>query len=261
MKTIIKPVKENDEFDVDLLIYCTENEKYSPEVYLRELERIFRENKNYSHMVKRKTRCTTLDYAGDFHLDLVPCIEIEDQTFICNSKENEFEESDGTGYRQWLIDKTSYTYGELKRVTRLMKYLRDHKDNFSVKSILLTTLLGNSVDSILPFNFTDTPTALLKIVNSLNKYLQAHPTMPIIKNPVLPNESFNRHWDQKKYDNFRDKIAIYDKKIEDAYYEENRNESIRKWRKLFGDRFGTIHQKSSNPEIAITPRKPHVLGW
>ncbi len=261
MQTIIKPVKENDEFDADLLVYCSEMESWEPANYIQKLYDLFKNSGNYSHMVKRKTRCITLDYSGDFHLDLVPCVKKDDKTFICNHEENEFEETDGTGYRQWLSDKTTYTTGELKRVTRLIKYLRDHKKNFSVKSILLTTMLGNSVDSILQTECTDTPTALLKIVNSLNTYLRNNPQMPVIKNPILPNEDFNRHWDQEKYENFCNKISIYHEKIDDAYNEENRNSSIRKWRKVFGDKFGTIIQSNSTPSITITPRKPHSTGW
>ena len=92
-----------------------------------------------------KTRCVYIDYAGDFHLDLVPCITLDEECYICNNKENRFEETDGTGYRDWFNEKTRITNGNLKRVTRLLKFLRDHKGNFSVKSILLTTLIGNSV--------------------------------------------------------------------------------------------------------------------
>jgi len=258
MQTIIKPVKENDEFDADLLIYFSEVEDWGPLDYIQELYDLFKNNGNYSHLVKKKTRCVTLDYSGDFHLDLVPCIEKDDKTLICNYQENKFEETDGTGYRHWLTSKTVHTNGELKRITRLMKYLRDHKDNFSVKSILLTTMLGNSVNSVLQSECTDTPTALLKIINSLNIYLKNNPKMPVIENPVLPGEDFNRHWDQAKYENFCDKISVYYDKMKDAYEDEDHNSSIRKWRKVFGDKFGKITQNNSS---IITPRKPHSMGW
>ncbi len=260
MKTIIKPVKENDEFDADLLILCKDMDDWNPADYIQEIYNLFKKNGNYSQMTKRKTRCVTLDYSGDFHLDLVPCIKREDRTFICNYKENKFEETDGTGYRQWLSAKTTHTNGELKRITRLMKFMRDHKKNFSVESILLTTLLGNSVDNIPNSEFTDIPTTLLKIVNSLNTYLKNNPQMPVIENPVLPGEDFNRHWDQEKYTNFCEKISIYYVKIDDAYKEEDRNSSICKWRKVFGDKFGTIRQNNSST-IAVTPRKSHSTGW
>ena len=261
MQTIIKPVKESDEFDADLLVYCREIEGWEPADYIHKLYDLFKTSDNYSHLAKRKTRFVTLDYSGDFHLDLVPCVENDDGIYICNFQENEFEETDGTGYRQWLSDKTTSTKGELKRITRLLKYLRDHKKNFSVKSILLTTMLGNNIDSILQSEFTDIPTALLKIIDSLDTYLRNNPKMPIIKNPLLPNEDFNRHWNQEKYENICDKISIYNEKIEDAYYEEDRNSSILKWRKVFGGKFGTIIQSNSTPSIAITPRKPYSMGW
>lgn len=260
MRTIIKPVKDSDEFDADLLIYCEENEGWDPSDYIRELFTLFKEHKNYKHMVKRKTRCVTLDYAGDFHLDLVPCVTIGGKTFICNFQENELEETDGTGYRQWLSEKTSRTSGELRRITRLMKFLRDHKKNFSAKSILLTTLLGNSVDSTLSSEFADTPTALLKIIDSLNSYLQSNPQMPIIENPVLPGEDFDRHWNQEKYENFREKIAFYAEKIRDAYDDEDHNNSIRKWRKIFGEKFGKLLQNREAAAIVV-PRKPYSYGW
>ena len=79
-----------------------------------------------------------VDYAGDFHLDIVPCVEINGQRHICNSKTNQFEITDGTGYRDWFNGKTQITNGNLKRVTRLLKYMRDHKGNFTAPSILLT---------------------------------------------------------------------------------------------------------------------------
>ena len=44
----------------------------------------------------RKTRCVYIDYAGDFHLDLVPCITLDEECYICNNKENRFEDADGT---------------------------------------------------------------------------------------------------------------------------------------------------------------------
>jgi len=52
----------------------------------------------------------------------------------------------GTGYRDWFNEKNRITHGNLKRVAKLLKYLRDSKGRFSVKSILLTTVIGNAID-------------------------------------------------------------------------------------------------------------------
>lgn len=261
MQTIIKPVNENNEFDADLLIYCKKIDSYEPADYIKTMYNAFKDNGNYSEIVKRKTRCITLDYSGDFHIDLVPCIEDNDEVFICNYKENNFEKSDGTGYRQWLTEKTNYSNGELKRITRLFKFLRDHKTTFSVKSILLTTLLGSLVENISQSKFSDIPTALLNIMKVLNDYLQSNYQMPIIKNPVLPEEDFNRNWTQELYETFRNKINDYFAMIEEAYNEEDHNASVKKWRKIFGDKFGTLIGNNSNSKVAIIPTKPHSTGW
>ena len=77
----------------------------------------------------------SLDYAGDFHLDLIPClVGGNGNHYICNLKLNRFERTDGTGYRNWFNDRNRLTHGNLKRVVRLLKYLRDHKRNFTAKS-------------------------------------------------------------------------------------------------------------------------------
>lgn len=71
-KTIIKPVHVGDEFDADLLLYLKERDGWEASDYVRELYVRFRESHIYQEKVSRRTRCVTLDYAGDFHMDVVP---------------------------------------------------------------------------------------------------------------------------------------------------------------------------------------------
>jgi hypothetical protein len=136
--------------------------------------------------------------------------------------------------------KNALTGGHLKRVTRLVKYLRDIKGTFSIKSVLLTTLLGeriSPIDELLPDKFADIPTALKTIIGRLDDWLQENEKMPEVENPALPGESFTRKWGQGQYDTLREKIQCYREWIDDAYDEEDRDESIRKWRRVFGDEF------------------------
>ena len=253
LKTIIKPVGTR-EYDADLLLYMTYDEDKEPKDYINDVYDCLKGNDNYKDKVHRRTRCVYIDYAGEVHLDLVPCITQQDwftqeeEYFICNNKENEFELTDGTGYRDWFNEKTRITNGNLKRVTRLLKFLRDHKGNFSVKSILLTTLIGNSVyasdeDSE---DFKDTPTSLKTVSNRINSFLQANIFMPEICNPVLSTESFTRHWDQDKYRHFREMFNLYNTKINDAFDAKDHNTSIKKWRELFGDDFGELKDDNEN---------------
>ncbi len=255
MKTIIKPPKDKD-FDADIIIYIKYKDDFKPKDYIDEIYNLFKDDRNYKAIVSRRSRCIEIDYSGDFHLDIVPCIEANNQKFICNKNTNKFEKTDGTEYKKWLTEKNNDSHGYLKKVTKLFKYMRDIKTNFSCKSILLTTLLGNQIRKI--ENFSDLPIALKEIFNRLNDFLQTHSAMPTIKNPVLDNEDFNRHWDQDKYSNFRDKIKLYTDKINKAFNNTDHNESVRKWREVFGDEFGKLKENSA---FTTRPNKPYCDRW
>lgn len=257
LKTIIKPVG-NREYDADMLLYMAFDNKKEPKDYINDVYNCLKQNGNYEDKVHRRTRCVYIDYVGDFHLDLVPCITDGEQHLICNNKENCFEPTDGTGYRDWFNDKTRITNGNLKRVTRLLKFLRDHKGNFSVKSILLTTLIGNSVyeSDEGGEHFKDIPTSLKTVANRINRFLQDNLLMPEICNPVLSTESFTRHWDQDKYRHFRDMFNLYTAKINEAFDAKDHNTSVKKWRELFNDNFGEL--KESTPPVIVPPRKPYA---
>ena len=256
LRTIIKPI-EGREYDADILLFMKYEPGKDPADYIAEVYKCLRESGTYKEMVHRKTRCAYLDYAGDFHLDIVPCVEVGGRRYVCNRETNEFEPTDGTGYRDWFNRKNSITNGNLKRATRLLKYMRDHKGNFTAPSILLTTLIGNAVyDHENDANFKNVADTLLTICSRINQFLQANPGQPEIRNPVLPEETFTRHWDAAKYKNFREKFDVYTRTVVDAYNETDPHKSAQKWRKLFGDDFG----KSTNGGGGGSPKRAAVGG-
>ena len=162
---------------------------------------------------------------GDFEIDVVPCVVnrpgATSRFEVCNRVENQFEATDGEAYTAWLSQRNDWTGNDkLREITRLLKYLRDIKTTFSCKSILLTTLLGGLItqaDVYQAANFADLPTALKTLVGRLDDYLQARPQLHDINNPILPQESFNRHWDQDKYATFREMIHKYREWIDEAF--------------------------------------------
>jgi hypothetical protein len=74
-------------------------------------------------------------------------------------------------------------------------------------------------------------------VGRLDDWLQERPRMPEVDNPALHGESFTRDLTQDQYEEFQDKIQQYREWIDDAYNEMDRDDSIRKWRRVFGDEF------------------------
>lgn len=273
LRTMIKPVREHQEYDADILLFMQSQEGWGPRDYIGTLDRCIRSNGNYVDKAHRKTRCVMIDYARDFHLDVVPCLTGADgNLYICNYDANVLEPTDGTGYRDWFNERNSLTHGNLKRVTRLLKYLRDHKGNYTAPSILLTTLIGNTVkEAHTGKDFKTLPDALQTVSNRINDFLQAHPPVPMIANPVLPSEDFSRKWDRRKYENFRKQFQASNNRINEAIAAAEPGESVKKWQQVFGDDFGEgrnsnsrgsgqtgmSHSVGASP-VVVTPRKPYA---
>lgn len=237
--TLIKPVDGDDEYDVDIQVVMNPNPKMEPKDYIDAVYNALKADGNYANKIKIKTRCVTIDYAGDFHLDVVPRITQNGKHYIFNRVKNECEETDGTNYREWFNKQNRITGGKLKRIVRLLKYLRDHKNNYTAKSIMLTTLAAGVIepsDKGTEAVSTDADT-LVTVLTRMDAYLQKNPTMPEIRNPALPSETFNRHWDDRRYANFRKMVNSHARKAQAAKNAPN-DEALKLWQDLFGDKFG-----------------------
>jgi len=141
-RTIIKPLPTK-EFDADIVVFLNKHDDWEAKDYIKELYSIFKNNPTYKDKVHYNTRCICLDYVGDFHVDVVPCIVTsknffleEKNYFVCNRATNEFEVTDPEAYKKWIKDKNATAKNNnLIKSIRLFKYLRDVKKTFSCKSI------------------------------------------------------------------------------------------------------------------------------
>jgi Second Messenger Oligonucleotide or Dinucleotide Synthetase domain/Adenylyl/Guanylyl and SMODS C-terminal sensor domain len=259
-RTIINPVDDNDEFDADVLLELTEEPDWSASDYIEELYKVFRSSSRYRSMVSRHARCVKVDYANEFHIDVVPYVERHGEHYICNRDEGddgEFELTNPEGFNEWLDQQDQTTGGKLIKVVRLLKYLRDYKNTFSLKSVILNILVGGRVNSALllgdPDHYKDLPTAFKNLLADLNDYLQANPMMPNLTDPSCPSENFNHRCDQDQYTNLRKWIKYYSDKATAAFKEIDPETSLKLWREIFGDDFGV-------PSTAVTKATAAHVG-
>lgn len=248
--TIIKP-QTGSEFDADLLVIVEPVKGWEAKDYVNKLGAVFDGHSTYKEKVHRYSHCVTIEYAGERRIDIAPCIKdrLWPNTYeVCNRISNEFEKTAALDYTDWVVARNGVAGGnDLKKVTRLLKYLRDIKGNFTCPSFLFTTLVGMHIyDSDKDTAaFADTPTCLKTVMGRLDNFLQAHPIAPIIRNPVLGSDIQSRVWDQTQYRNFRGKISLYRTWIDEAFAEEDRNESIGKWQRVFGDSFAASEAREA----------------
>lgn len=240
-KTLIRPV-DSGEFDADLIVFVEHVAGWTSTTYIDELYQAFRDNATYRDKVNRSSHCVTISYANDKKIDVAPCLTNRTNALeVCNRTTDQFEQTEPKQYTDWLVDKNAYSgSNSFRKVTRLVKYLRDIKESFTCASVLLTTLLGHCIhksdkDSA---GFADIPTALKTVIGRLDDLLQKYATKPRVVNPFLATENFADAWKtEEQYTNFRDKIHTYREWVDDAFNEQDRSESIAKWRRVFGEEF------------------------
>jgi hypothetical protein len=148
-------------------------------------------------------------------------------------------------------------------VVRLLKYLRDYKGDFDTKSIILTTLSAKMVNAGDVGSYHSIPAALQIILARIDQFLSQFSIPPSIENPAMPGETFNRHWrdDQPGFDALKKSISKYSLIATDAIQQDNENDELKTWLKLFGEEF-RFDDTPKRPESKVvstapfTPEKP-----
>ncbi|MCW2904565.1 MAG: hypothetical protein JWO67_6830, partial [Streptosporangiaceae bacterium] len=247
-RTIIKPVDGN-EFDADFILMMAEQPGWSPARYIDEVYAALARHSVYKSMVLApKCRCVRVVYAGDFHVDIVPFLDLSGRQVIVNHDEDEWEDTNPSGFTSWLHEKDTITGDHLREVIRLVKFLRDHGGNFKrTRSVLLTAMLGERVEAANvdadPGYYNDLPTTLLHVVSDLKTWLDANRTKPSIADPSGATDpqgnpvTFDHRWTETDYQNFRSKMRMIAADIRAAHESTDEGESLELWQKVFGGDF------------------------
>ena len=221
--TTVKPLAKN-EFDLDIVLHIRDNvyEQTNPMIVFNELKRVLSENGNYKEKVKPKTRCVRLDYAGDYHMDILPgcqhSINNEDKIVIPDRELKEWLISNPRGYAKWFMSKAesvrqsllekAYAAEEipsddfaakkpLQRAVQIIKRYRDlffeKEPDYATPSIVLTTLAGElyqNQESI--FETID------GIISQVYSKVNISRTKRIkVLNPVDNEEDFTDKWERE----------------------------------------------------------------
>ncbi|MFB0838758.1 cyclic GMP-AMP synthase DncV-like nucleotidyltransferase [Arthrobacter sp. E44] len=258
--TIIKPVG-NKEFDADVLVLMDGVEGWEPSDYVQKLYEAFGRRASYRSMRSRKKRCVTIDYAGDFHVDVVPFVTLYGAPYVTNRNTNQFEPAAPDEFTEWLEGKNRMTNGNLVKVVRLLKYLRDHKARFAIPSVTLTAALAHHVSETArisdPDAYRNVANTLRTLSAALATQLAGYPhDAPCIIDPGTGRNLADR-WQSHNYQTFRTRFASYVEKIDEACDESDYSKAVKIWRDLFGSNFGAIVEPASLTAAAsIRPLVP-----
>lgn len=250
--TIIRP-QFGKPFDADLLVYVRHIFGWEAKEYINTLHQALSANGTYRDKLKQESHCVTIAYAGERRIDIAPCvIGFGNGLHVCDRVANEFQRSEPESYSEWFAAADRVTSNRaLVKVTRLLKYIRDIKRTFTCPSILLTTLIAGTVTPADrgAVDVASVPNTLLTVFRRMDDALKPHHQRPIISNPYLRDEDFGQLWDtDEQFGNFREVIAKYRGWVEEAYFEEDADKSLKAWQRVFGDEFarGSVFAEARN---------------
>ena len=250
LRTIIRPTTDDAKADADILVLVRKDSN-DCKTYVPALVETLESSERYQDKVLAKTRCVTIQYneASKCEVDLVPCVERNGKFYVCPKDGKDFEQTDGSGYRDWFNDKNRATAGNLRRIVRLLKYVRDHHTRLErCPSIILTTLAAETItngdqDTVAVSTQADT---LVTVLSRMAANLDKMPYPLSIRNPALQSETFDPHWTRAEYNRFRTTIRTMAKDAQDAL-EAGKEESIAKWQKVCGEKF-TVTKGGQNED-------------
>ncbi|MDQ0230941.1 SMODS domain-containing nucleotidyltransferase [Metabacillus malikii] len=235
--TGVRP-KSREEFDVDVVLVLDIVENDDPKENLHWIKDRIKSYSGFENRVKVKDRCVRIEYAKEFHVDVVPAFQYENHIKIPSRKEGEWVETNPEGFTEWCNNINDESDKYFSQTVKILKHWRDEKvgEDTAPKSILLTTLVGNA--HIKKPSIAETLVETLKVmvvdVNSLVSELENDEDVPWVDNPSLEDENLARTWSKLKAQRFLKKLTTLRDDCQDALDEKDKDKSIEKWQAIFG---------------------------
>jgi len=226
--TTVKPLTKQ-EYDLDLV--CELNIDWNKTDAMKMFEAIKKrmlENETYAPMVEVKKRCVRLNYAGNYHLDILPacptnmnsddyCVKVPDRAV------KDWKDSNPKGYAEWfdkkandyvpleqyeLLDKRAEIQPlpdvepvevkpPLKRAVQLIKRYRDvyfeNNPEYAPISIVLTTLAAQNYNR--QGSVAETIQGVLNGISLLLSKASKEGKRLKVENPMNPLEDLSERWD------------------------------------------------------------------
>lgn len=248
--TSVRPIRSTDEFDVDLVLELTLPPALSSSDALNWLRGRLARDATFKSRLTAHPRCVRVDYAGDFHLDVVPARRTSARSPITGrpmlrrlkvpDRRGGWRFSNPQGFVRWCLAQDDRTGGDFGRVVMMLKRWRDENapEKRRIRSIVLTTLIGKTIASWPRGGTSTRPDAdvLTATLTQLAKRLGPYTGVPIVKNPSLVAENLARTWSRAEFVAFRSevreaaKLAVYARKARDPGA----------WRLLLGRSFPAV---------------------
>jgi hypothetical protein len=221
--TTVKPFGW-DEYDLDFVceFRLLASALHSPSQLLKLLEMRLRDHEVYRSILEVKNRCVRLNYANEFHMDILPaCPDLSvggSCLYVPDRKSESWKHSNPKGYADWfesrcelalrlLIERrrlmakaepippqeAAEEKAILKRVVQLLKRWRDvhyqREPQLAPISMVLTTMAAHAYGG--EQTVTD---ALTSVLNNFVSLIDSSTARVYVLNPANPKEDLSERW-------------------------------------------------------------------
>lgn len=254
--TQIRPVKKDDEFDIDLGIYFNwsgspDEGSLSPLELKKLVQKSLLKYKNETDdtvkvMDPPKDRCCRIHFEGDFHID-VPCYHLDENrdARALATENNEWEYSDPKAFYLWFKEK--FADDDNSQIRRLIRYLKAWAALSLEKppsSVLLTVLVAEAYLDFTEEQCDGDDVALSHLSKSLIDRLEMDHRVP---NPIDEKENLNRLTEEDTstlIQKLRELLDISNRALRAS----TEIDSATIWSELFSYFFPIPKEESPNPE-------------
>jgi len=220
--TVVKP-KSSEEYDLDFV--CQLNEFDGQPAEIKEIlgDRLKENERYHSPVLEEKNRCWRINYAGEFHMDILPARSYKKEGLRNTSIEvpdkqlGEWIISDPRGYHDWFYLQMQEAYTRklefiaeseqksideiqryrikttLQQAIQLLKRNRDIIFENDIKdkpiSIIISTLAAQSYQ-----NQEDLFDTLVYLVDNMSNFIKHRDGIVWVENPVNSDENFAEKW-------------------------------------------------------------------
>jgi hypothetical protein len=224
--TMIKPVNDGDEYDIDLVCHMEINKRnVSQEQLKRMVGDRLKQRDIYMKILKEGRRCWTLNYANEFHMDILPAIpdyeKLNDAILVTDKKLQNWQYSNPKAYARWFTERMKVIFQKrkvalaesmranveavpdykvrtpLQRAVQILKWHRDvyfkNKDNKPI-SVIITTLAAQSYQN--EADIFDAITNIVNVISDVKNLKNIGGGYYYIPNPVNPDENFADKWNE-----------------------------------------------------------------
>lgn len=295
--TMVRPVNESEEYDIDLVCHLKIKKENTTQKQLKErVGNRLKKREDIKDILSESRRCWVLDYPEPFHMDVLPVIPNVDQApngiLLTDTDLRFWQFSNPIEYANWFKERMKVVLNvkraayakryemriedvpdfaiktPLQRLVQILKRHRDiyFKDNIQDRpiSIIITTLAAKAYA-----NQSDLLEALQDVTRQLHEHVEKRDNDEWwVENPVEKRENFAHKWNE--YPGRKDAFFEWLKKVREDFVTKTHTTDLIKSASELAPILGKNpvmraasslgFEISSNVPMLLSSREPQVPG-